>query len=247
VIIVEVEEQVGPPRGLLLGLGLIGLVVGGAIAGEFVLRVQPALGAGGAVAGGVIMPVGVGSNTALTYSPSKIVVVIGVNNTVTFTNKDSVTHTVTATDNSFNSGDIKAGQSWTNTFTTAGTFSFYCIYHSWMKGTIVVESSASGNSSSTNSTSTGFTIDIPEGTGSNTSLNYAPSSVTLVAGVNNTVTFVNNDSTKHTVTDNNGAFNSGDILPGQSWTYTFPVGNYSFHCMYHTWMKGNITVIAGSG
>jgi plastocyanin len=154
---VEVEEQVGPPRGLLLGLGLIGLVVGGAIAGEFVLRVQPALSSGGAVAGGVIMPVGVGSNTALNFSPSTIVVVIGVNNTVTFTNKDSVTHTVTATDNSFNSGDIKAGQSWTNTFTTPGTFTFYCIYHHWMLGSIVVESAGSNATtsiSSTNSTST---------------------------------------------------------------------------------------------
>ena len=149
----EVEEQVGPPRILLLGIGVVGILVGVSIAAEFVFNLQPAIGGGVAAAGTVIMPVGVGSNTALTFSPSMIVVIIGVNNTVTFTNKDSVTHTVTATDGSFNSGDIPAGQSWTNTFATPGTFSFYCIYHSWMKGTIVVESAGANSTSTTNSTS----------------------------------------------------------------------------------------------
>ena len=97
------------------------------------------------------MPVGVGGNTALNFSPVKIVVVIGENNTVTFANKDSATHTVTATDKSFNSGDIKPGQSWTYTFSTAGNFSYYCIYHEWMKGTVVVLSSSSASSSASTS------------------------------------------------------------------------------------------------
>ena len=243
---VEVEERAGPPRGFLLGVGLISLVLAGALAGEFILKLQPPLGGGGVIAGGVIMPVGVGSNTALDFSPSKIVVVIGVNNTVTFTNKDSVTHTVTATDNSFNSGDIKPGQSWTYTFSTPGTFAYYCIYHNWMKGTVVVESSSASTSSTTQAStnSTAFIVTIPTGTGSNTSLDYFPSTMTLVAGVNNTVTFVNNDNAKHTVTADDGSFNSGDIPPGGNWTYTFPVGTFSFHCIYHDWMHGNITVVA---
>ncbi len=257
----DIEEPSGPPRGLLLGLGVVGLIMGGAIAGIFVFRIQPALGGGEAAPGSVIMPVGVGSNTALNFSPVRIVVVMGINNTVTFTNRDSVTHTVTATDNSFNSGDIKAGQSWTYTFPSAGTFAYYCIYHSgWMKGTVVVltsgtsTGSSSGTSSNTTSSSTtssastsgtGFTVRIPAGTGSNLSLNFAPSSVTLVAGVNNTVTFVNQDSVIHTVTADDGSFNSGDIQPGQSWTHTFAVGTYTYHCIYHSsWMKGTITVLA---
>ncbi len=138
----EVEESSGPPRGLLLSLGVIGIILGGAIAGIFVLRLQPGLSGGTAAAGSVIMPVGVGSNTALNFSPARIVVIIGSNNTVTFTNKDAVTHTVTATDGSFDSKDIGAGKSWTYTFPTAGTFTYYCIYHStWMRGTVVVEAS----------------------------------------------------------------------------------------------------------
>jgi len=72
------------------------------------------------------------------YSPQTIRVVIGVNNTVTWLNNDDAPHTVVANDGSFNSGNINAGQSWTHTFDTPGTYSYYCSYHPWMKGTIIV-------------------------------------------------------------------------------------------------------------
>ncbi|HKT21484.1 MAG TPA: cupredoxin domain-containing protein [Nitrososphaerales archaeon] len=72
------------------------------------------------------------------YSPQNITVVIGVNNTVTWANNDDVPHTITATDGTFNSGNLNAGQSWTHTFTTPGTYTYFCSYHSWMKGTITV-------------------------------------------------------------------------------------------------------------
>jgi len=72
------------------------------------------------------------------YSPQTITVVIGVNNTVTWTNGDTVPHTVTATDGSFNSGNLNPGQAWSHTFTTPGTYTYYCSYHSWMKGTVIV-------------------------------------------------------------------------------------------------------------
>lgn len=58
--------------------------------------------------------------------------------TVTWTNNDNTTHTVTADDNSFNSGDITAGHSFTRTFSTPGTFAYHCIYHSMMKANVVV-------------------------------------------------------------------------------------------------------------
>jgi plastocyanin len=57
---------------------------------------------------------------------------------VTWTNNDNVTHTVTADDNSFNSGDITAGHSYTKTFSVQGTFPYHCIYHSMMKATVIV-------------------------------------------------------------------------------------------------------------
>jgi plastocyanin len=72
------------------------------------------------------------------YSPDNITVVIGINNTVTWTNDDSTKHTVTAADGTFDSGDLVPGQSYTHVFTTAGTYSYACEYHSWMKGTVIV-------------------------------------------------------------------------------------------------------------
>ena len=232
----ETEEHPGPPRGLLLSLGLVGIIVGAPIAGEFVLNLQPGLGGGSVSAGTVVMPQGVGGNTQLNFSPSTVTLIIGLNNTVTFQNKDIATHTVTATDNSFDSGDILPGKSWTYTFSTAGTFAYYCIYHSgWMKGKVVVKSGTAGG---------GLVVKIPPGTGSDASLNYTPSSMTLVVGVNNTVTFLNQDSVTHTVTAFDGSFDSGDIPAGGSWTHTFAAGTYSFHCIYHSYMKGTITVVS---
>ena len=142
----EIEDQMGPPKGLLLGIGVLGLIIGGVLAGEFALRLQPSLATGGgAAAGTVLMPVGVGSNQALNYNPVKITVIIGQNNTVTFINKDSAAHTVTADDGSFNFGKMYPGDSLIYTFTTPGTFAYHCNYHTWMRGTVVVL--ASGTSS----------------------------------------------------------------------------------------------------
>ena len=59
--------------------------------------------------------------------------------TVSVTNKDSVTHTLTATGGQFNTGNIGAGQ--TKTFTApskAGTYHYICNIHQYMMGTIVV-------------------------------------------------------------------------------------------------------------
>ena len=90
------------------------------------------------------------------------------------------------------------------------------------------------------------TVNIPNGTATNTSLNYSPSAITLVIGVNNTVTFVNQDSATHTVTsDTSSVFDSMDIAAGASWTHTFStVGTFTFHCKYHSYMTGTITVKA---
>jgi len=59
--------------------------------------------------------------------------------TVTVANKDSVTHTLTATGGQFDTGDIPGGQ--TKTFTApmkAGTYHYICNIHQYMMGTIVV-------------------------------------------------------------------------------------------------------------
>ena len=72
------------------------------------------------------------------YDPDNITVVIGVNNTVMWTNNDNEAHTVTASDGSFNSGNMNPGATFTYTFTTPGTYTYICTYHPWMRGYVVV-------------------------------------------------------------------------------------------------------------
>jgi copper-containing nitrite reductase len=79
------------------------------------------------------------NTTSIYYSPPTITVVIGINNTVTWVNNDQAPHTVTATDGSFNSGNLNAGQSWSHTFSKPGVYAYYCSYHPWMKGTVIVK------------------------------------------------------------------------------------------------------------
>jgi plastocyanin len=71
------------------------------------------------------------------FSPMHAAVAPG--STVSVTNKDSVTHTLTATSGQFNTGEIGPGQ--TKTFTApskAGTYNYICNIHQYMMGTIVV-------------------------------------------------------------------------------------------------------------
>lgn len=57
--------------------------------------------------------------------------------TVTWTNNDNLTHTVTADDGSFTSGNLNYHDTYSHTFSTAGTYHYHCIYHSNMKADVV--------------------------------------------------------------------------------------------------------------
>ena len=82
---------------------------------------------------------GSADSVSISFSPLQVTVAIGVNNTVTWVNNDNAAHTVTAKDGSFSSGNVGAGASYTYTFTTPGTYTYYCAYHQWMVATVVVE------------------------------------------------------------------------------------------------------------
>jgi nitrite reductase (NO-forming) len=64
---------------------------------------------------------------------------VKVGDTVTFVNDDSVMHTVTAVDGSFDSGFMEAGDTWTFTFEQPGDFEYYCLPHPWMRARVIVE------------------------------------------------------------------------------------------------------------
>jgi plastocyanin len=61
---------------------------------------------------------------------------------VTFANQDSDKHTATATSPGdqkfFDTSGLSKGQSKTVTFTSAGTYPYYCAFHPFMKGIVVV-------------------------------------------------------------------------------------------------------------
>ncbi len=70
---------------------------------------------------------------------------------------------------------------------------------------------------------------------------FSPGSLTVSVGTK--VTWTNKDSTTHTVTSDSGAFNSGNLAPNASYSYTFSsAGTFSYHCAIHTYMTGTITV-----
>ncbi|MEO6508918.1 MAG: cupredoxin family copper-binding protein [Patescibacteria group bacterium] len=70
---------------------------------------------------------------------------------------------------------------------------------------------------------------------------FLPSPLKIKVG--QTVTWVNRDIAKHTVTDNNGGFESSYFGKGESYTYTFTeTGTFDYHCAPHPYMKGTIEV-----
>lgn len=82
---------------------------------------------------------------------------------------------------------------------------------------------------------------------------FAPAALTLVIGVNNTVTWTNNDSPSHhdvastSVPSGASAIASPDMPPGATFTYTFTVpGTYQIVCTYHSWMMMTVVVTGSS-
>lgn len=83
------------------------------------------------------------------FFPKEVRVSLGTNNRVIWKNNDSTYHSVTADsdyvdkisgkfDSTATIGLIPPGQTYNFTFTQAGTFSYHCIPHPWMTGTVTV-------------------------------------------------------------------------------------------------------------
>lgn len=73
------------------------------------------------------------------------------------------------------------------------------------------------------------------------------SPATLTIGVGDTVTWRNADDRPHTVTSNDGAFDSGNLDEGQGFSFTFSEpGTYTYRCDYHSEMLATIVVESAS-
>jgi plastocyanin len=77
-----------------------------------------------------------GTIKGFSFQPEVLKVKVGAK--VTWTNDDAVAHTVTADTNSFASGNLQPGGSFSFTFTRPGTYAYHCSIHPSMHGSVVV-------------------------------------------------------------------------------------------------------------
>jgi len=99
-------------------------------------------------------------------------------------------------------------------------------------------------------------VMIPAGTSTNKSslgnLGYYPNSITVVTGINNTITWTNNITVTHTVISlsvpsGTQPFTDENLDPGSSFLVTLTVpGTYKYHRTIHPWMMRTIVVLADS-
>jgi plastocyanin len=70
---------------------------------------------------------------------------------------------------------------------------------------------------------------------------FSPNPVEVKVG--ETVTWINDDSGRHTVSSKDGIFDSGMMGKGQSFSFTFDkAGEYSYYCEAHPSMVGTVVV-----
>jgi plastocyanin len=71
------------------------------------------------------------------FVPATITVSVG--STLTWTNLDGAAHTVTSDTDLFESGSLRRNDPFNYTFDQSGTFTYFCRFHPYMKGEVVVE------------------------------------------------------------------------------------------------------------
>jgi plastocyanin len=74
---------------------------------------------------------------------------------------------------------------------------------------------------------------------------FDPSSLTINVG--DTVMWTNNDGASHTSSSDTGIWNSGTLMLGQTFSFTFnTAGTFPYHCGFHGFMTASITVKAAA-
>lgn len=200
------------------------------------------------------------------FSPATLEITTG--DTVRFVNDDDREHTATAADRGFDSGILQVGQEFERTFTRAGTYSYLCLLHPDMTGTIAVAdaggtapppTAASGPAptSTTPPSPPPPRTSAPRPTGGGTpsvqrvtvqmrDFSFAPATVEVTAG--STVVFDNTGRAPHTATATDGSFDSDLVSPGGSFERRFDeIGSFAYTCLLHPEMTGEVVVTAAPG
>ena len=125
------------PLVVLLALAAVAAVAGGVAAGCGGDDDDPATPAAAMAQGG-----GGGASTDLVaiadfaFDPETVTVDAGTK--LTWTNDDEAPHTATADDGSFDTGTLKLDDTGAVALDQPGTYTYYCRFHPFMKGTVEV-------------------------------------------------------------------------------------------------------------
>jgi plastocyanin len=175
------------------------------------------------------------------YSPGRLTVEAGT--TVTWTNSGSRPHTATDRGGTFDTKPIAPGAKAQVTLSTPGTYFSFCrINPAKMNGVLVVEPGPDQpRAVRVQAVDPGFTGD---------TLRFDPAQLTVAAGT--TLLVANVGGKPHTLTADNGAFDTGIVDPGaeggrfagKNASVTLnQAGTFRFHCEIHpAVMKGTVKV-----
>jgi len=97
---------------------------------------------GAALTAGALAPVMAGADVTVkidnfTFEPETLTVKAGT--TITWTNQDDIPHTVVASGRAFKSKALDTDDKFSFTFTTPGSYEYFCSLHPHMKAMVTVE------------------------------------------------------------------------------------------------------------
>lgn len=177
------------------------------------------------------------------FEPSTLTVPVGTK--LTWTNTGARPHTVTDRAGTFDTDALLPGANATIEATVPGTFQFFCrINPGKMNGVLVVEPGEAP--SQTNR------VQAIDDARQGKQLSFEPAELTVPAG--STVQFANVGAKPHTMTAEDGSFDTGRVEPGaedgrfasEAVTFTADaVGEFPFVCQVHPdAMRGVLTVVS---
>jgi plastocyanin len=184
------------------------------------------------------------------FSPSSVR--LGTGGTVTFTNDDGRSHTVTSDAGLFDSGVVASGSSYRRRFASAGTYRYHCAIHPDMTGTVVVPTSSGAVPAAVPARAAAPPVAraLPPsrpGSARVTVVDFAFTPARLAVHVGDTVSWVNTGQAPHTVTASNGAFGTPLLAAGATYrTVARSAATVSYVCQFHPQMRGTLVVLPAS-
>ena len=158
--------------------------------------------------------------------------------TITWRNDDDERHRIRARDGParFDSGNLEPGQSFSFSFVAEGTYAYLderdkedAAYH----GTIVVATTVGEGGAGDPAPASGQVSIVDR--------SFQPPDLRVASG--GTVSWSNDDTEGHTVTALDGAFDSGLLAEGASFSTTLDTpGTHEYFCAIHPEMRGSLTV-----